>query len=160
MYPVEPNLCEVQTIANTSLQEYMGHWNTTPANGFFCFCSSSRLFGFLFFLPAIEYTSSDTHTACIHTSNAITLSQSVFIVQTAVDCVGRPQSANPCVQYAATTVTDPVKHVRNQGSFKSDWFTAFIALLNASNILAGDNRNVVRILYKQDSQKCHFTSRF
>lgn len=61
-------------------------------------------------------------------SNAITLSQSVFTVQTVIDCVGRLQRAEPCAQCAATTVSDPVKHVRNQGSFKSDWFTAFIAL--------------------------------
>lgn len=60
--------------------------------------------------------------------NSLTLSQSVFIVQTAMDCVGRPQRVKPCVQCAATTVSDPVKHVRNQGSFQSDWFTAFIAL--------------------------------
>lgn len=33
MYPVEPNLCEFQTVASTSLQEYMGNWKTTAATG-------------------------------------------------------------------------------------------------------------------------------
>lgn len=51
MYPVEPNLCEFQTVASTSLQEYMGNWKTTAATGYSCFCSSARLSSF--FTPSI-----------------------------------------------------------------------------------------------------------
>lgn len=54
-----------------------------------------------------------------HCSNTTRLSQSVFMVQAVGACVLRPPTAEPCAQRAAT-VSDPIKHVRNQGSFKSD----------------------------------------
>lgn len=134
MYPVEPNLCEFTAIANASLQEYMGNWNTTcchwilpPA------CNSSAR-------PPSPPPSSSSPLSflcsfCTHAArspgsgDAITLSQRVFTVQTAADCVGAGHGEQSHVCGARLLLLQPpVKHVRKQGSFKSDWFTAFIAL--------------------------------
>lgn len=92
-----------------------------------CFCTSL----FLFALLLHTREAPTTILTARHCNNAITLSRSVFIVHADPHFVEAAREATEYgshEQCAATTVSEPVKHTGNQGSFKSDWFTAFIAL--------------------------------